>query len=456
MTTDAASPRRSAAWLVLLLAAALALRGAAAVRSEEGRNWDYTNFGNTAARAWFGEWDGLYASGGTIHGETALGAESGDRSMVYTGFPLTAYELWPIGAFWRKDQSGAWDSLQFFKLLCAACYAGGFLLLWPWFRDKAACCLAKPQALALYLATIVLFEPLWFTFRVGGQTTAFAFLGVAAFLRAQLARKEWLAAVALSFALLNKPFLAPGVLVFLVVGEWGLLARCALLGGGAGGLSLALFGVARHREWLSVLKSESARWTAPWSKNAAPISFLHDFFLGPGGIETGTLAAKPALIATADVAWQLVVVAGALWLAWRLRRAAQTVQAEKVAGSDKERGDAIREGVLLLALTLPLLFSTIVWPHYVALAFPVLAAGLLAWPRLDRKSRVLLLLAWIGSLRANWTLVGLLRDSPLASSRAGTVLLAGFATIGLTALALLLVIAARPLLGAAPARSPRP
>src|SRR5262245_31148857 len=145
--------RAISALLVLLLA----LRAVAAVVSSDGRYWDFTNFYNTGARVFHREFAGLYAPDGVIAGRPALGDPR--MPMVYTGFPLTALELAPIG--WLEPER----ALHAFKLLCLGCYALALALLFPAFRARLGANADARLALPLYLALALTFEPIWFTLR---------------------------------------------------------------------------------------------------------------------------------------------------------------------------------------------------------------------------------------------------------------------------------------------------
>jgi hypothetical protein len=410
---------------IAVLALLLALRAGCAIRSRDGIDWDFTNFHNTGARVFHGEWAALYQSGGTIAGRPALDA---GRNMVYTGFPITAFELAPIGAF--EPRLG----LAAFKLQCAVAYAAALWLLWPWFRARWPRRWPAGAALPAWLLIALLFEPFWITFTVGGQTTPLALLGVAVFLRAWRADRLWLAALGYGFAVLNKPFLGVGALVLVAAREWGLLARCAALGGASGLVSLACFGLERHLEWLRIVREESGRWAVPWSKNAAPLSLWNDFWLGAHGWPRDLIPADRGM-AIVHVAWKAVMAIGAI------------AGARAVVHGDASPAEK-RTRLALLALLLPLLFSTVVWPHYLALALPLLAAVLAAWPALSRGGRWLVAAAFLGLARACWPLVERLRECSSFERVAAIAAVALFSTLTLFALLLLFAREQRTLLSA--------
>jgi hypothetical protein len=247
----------------------LLIRVGASVVSSDGLHWDFSNFYSAGARIFHGEQHNLYVPGAPIAGKPPLGS----GRLNYTGFPLSAYLLAPFGAFPARQ------GLFFFKAACAMAFALGLLVLFRDFRRVVDPPWPIEKALSLYLLIVLLFEPFWFVFRVGGQTTAFGFLFLALFVHFYVEDRPWLSAIALALAILTKTFLAPAALVLFLARDWRFLARLAVCFLTAAALSWLLFGTGLHLEWLQTIRGQGSRWAIRWWNNASPISLLTDFWL---------------------------------------------------------------------------------------------------------------------------------------------------------------------------------
>jgi hypothetical protein len=354
----------------------VAVRAAFAVASDAGLGWDFVNFYNAGARAWHGQLGELYRTTAPIAGRPPLGP----ARFEYTGFPLTALLFAPLGALPPRA------ALLLFKVLCAAAFAGGLVRLFGWLAARDPFW-RTPRGVAAGLAAALVFEPLWLVFAVGGQSTAFAFLALAAFATAARGPASAPAGVWLALAALLKPALGVGALALLAARAWPALVAFGATLGALAAASLALVGVETHLEWLGMLRKEGVRWAVPPVNNASLMGLFGNFWLYLGGVRPGLAPPPPALLALQLAAKAALLAAGA-WLAGGAAR----------PGVPAATHHALLVGVAVL---LPLAFSSVVWPHYLAFV----AVPLAAWAPLARRRGALawaaLALVLLSTLRAN-------------------------------------------------------
>lgn len=374
--TDA---RRTAA--AGLLALAIIARVVANVASADGALWDFVNIYNTADRVWHHEWTNLYHSLSAINGHPPYGKPQ--RGFDYIGFPLSALLFGPLGAFRPRT------ALLAFKLFCAFCFGAGVAVLYRGFVAPAAGERPGAWTLPVVLASLLLFEPAWFLFAIGGQATAVAFLFLALFSRTYVAGNTWLAAACYCAAVLFKPFLAPGLLLVVPAGDWRLLRALVTCFAVAGLISLAAFGLQVHLEWLHMVQRWSTAWAENWWNNAAIFGVLAGFwkYLGDVRYWVTDRTIPPALLAI-KAAWTIVTVAA--FVVW-----ARVV---------RSRGPALvtdREELIVLPVLLPLVLSAMVWPHYLVFALVVAAVAVRHWRELPHGARALVLLLVLSGTHMN-------------------------------------------------------
>lgn len=353
--------KRTLDYLTAMVLGVITVRLGLCVLSDAGMNWDFVNFYNAAQRTFTGQLSELYATG-------RPGQEQPE--LQYVGFPVTAYVFAPLGAFSQRT------ALLIFKLICATCMASG---LWLLFR-RCVAPLSDPRKRSLvaflFTAGVLLAEPYWFTFTIGGQATAIGFLLLVAFTHLFAADRLWLAAAALVTAVAIKPFLVLMVPILFMGGQWRLLLRCAAFGLPLMALSVAVLGVDAHLEWFAILQQESStRWSARWWNNIAPIGIVANFwnylvFDHPHfGID-----APPAVFSTVKAIYQPLLLVTCAWLAYATARAS-TDEPFK------------RNQLVLLSLVFAVSFSVVVWPHYQQFLFVPLAPLLVKSFRMTHKVR---------------------------------------------------------------------
>lgn len=352
--------------LAQLLVLVLVVRAVLSVSVSSGLHWDFVNFFNAGSRVYVGDIESLYVSA-SVEGE--------QPELQYVGFPLTAYLLAPLGAF------EASISLRLFKLACALCLSIGLVALYRHLRSSFPRAWPPGAGAVLFACWVLAFEPFWFVFVVGGQTTPFGFMLLVLFVHLFVTGRLWPAAGCLALAILVKPFLALMGFVFLFSGRWGLLARLAVWGAAAAVLSVALLGWQPHVEWVEILLQESShRWSARWWNNASVTNYLANFWTyGTSPPREVGITAIPPAFQVLFPAYKAFALGLFGWLSVRVARADLTAPGRA-------------HSICVLAILFPMHFSTLVWPHYLEFLFVALAL-LLSQPFRSSKAVPLLFAA---------------------------------------------------------------
>lgn len=352
-----------------LIAAGLIAAGLAAligIAVPAGLRWDFGNFYDTGRRVAAGQIQDIYNPASAISGQPPHGR------MAFWGTPISAAFYVPFGLF-RPEVA-----LVLFKLVATAAFAAGLWILFDRTRQIAVGRGADPQRYAAaYIALVLLYQPFWTIYRVGGQTTPWVFLLLVLALGSYV-RARWLsAAVLLVLAVLIKPaFVFVPAFLALVSGRKFFLALAGVALA-ASLFSLALYGWPIHAQFLDLMRQGSSR-PSPWPYNSS-LYILADAFrsIGDSIPIPGTGGPVPGLIRIGLVA---CVAATILLLAGRSRRL---------------EGEAGRHVAYLLAISFCLLMLQVAWEHYLALLFIPLAFLLANWPGLGAaaKAHLLVILA---------------------------------------------------------------
>lgn len=350
-----------------LLIAALVILGtlaAVGILVPAGARWDFANFYDTGRRAAAGEMGDIYRPDSPIAGAAPQGG------MAFWGTPLSAWLYAPLALF------SAPAALVLFKLAGTIAFAAGLLLLYRQAVEETGIETAEARQVFAFvtLGLVVLYQPFWTIYRVGGQTTPFVFLLVMATSWAYLRERWFPAALALLFVILIKPgfVFIPALLFFL--GGRRLAAWLAGIGLTAAAASILLLGWPIHRQFLDILIAGS-RMPSPWFFNSS-LAILGDAFRpirdsGPIFSEGGHL---PGLI---GLGLRGLGAATIVWLAWRAHRLLPDSRARR--GLD-----------IFLAVSLSLLAAQVVWEHYLALLFIPLLLLVAQWRYWSRGARLLL------------------------------------------------------------------
>jgi Glycosyltransferase family 87 len=384
--------------LQLVLIALLATRTLLKIVSGAGMSWDFVNFYNAGRRIFEGQLSNLYAPPLPVAGEPA----AANGLLQYVGFPISALVFAPLGALPAR-----W-ALVALKAACAVCFGLGLVVIYQHCRERVGGIWRSDAALCIYLILILLFEPFWFVFAIGGQATPLAFLLLAVTMVAYTAGRFWPAAACLSVVILMKPAMALAGMIFVFAGAWPLLTRLTACLAAEATLSWMVFGWQRHLEWVQMVFQESRRWAVPWWNNSAILGAVANWWIYAGRAKFDPVSA-PAGFGQVQAVLRVLLVVQFFWMVRRARGPEWTPEGR-------------RQHQVLLALLFPLFFSTVVWPHYLAIAFIPLVVLAAHFSLLPRLGRLLLVAAFLSTIRTNLRVTAWLTDA-LPSDRLLRILL---------------------------------
>ena len=370
------------------LALALVFAGAAVV-VPAGLGWDFANFYDTGRRAARGLLGSIYSP------ETAIGSESPQGKMAFWGAPISAWFYAPLSVFRPKI------ALILLKLVGTIAYAGGLVLL---YRE------ARPTSernggtrawfSAAFLVLVLLYQPFWTMYRVGGQTTPIVFLLLVVGLWAYLRDRMVAVAVCMLFVVLMKPAFAFVPAFLVLFSGWRYFGALVAAFAITGLASVALFGWPLHAEFLDILRRGSGK-PSPWPFNSS-LYIIADAFR-PVANSVPVPRAGGWFPDALRIGLKILVLGTFVRLMVRSRRESWTQEQRRLFG-------------YLMAISFCLLISQVVWEHYLAVLFIPLAFLLAVLPSMDRAARVHLGVLVALAVLQNLVLVLFFRDHVLLTS----------------------------------------
>ncbi|HQR32084.1 MAG TPA: glycosyltransferase 87 family protein [Blastocatellia bacterium] len=386
--------------LALLLLGIVVLAAMAGVVIPAGIGWDFANFYDTGRRAAAGQIADLY------HADSLIAGAQPQGKLAFWGAPISAFFYVPLSLF-----SAEW-ALIVFKLQNVVAL---FAALWLLYQDNRRFAKASPveqwKFAALFAGLVLIYQPFWSIFRVGGQTTPTVFLLFTIALLNHTKEKFNISAACLVLALLIKPGFVFVLLPLCLVSGLRFLRSLAFASMAVGLVSVLLLGWDIHAEFLQVMLS-GMKNAYPWMYNSSLYVTAENLrLLAVPPVDIRLLAVPVMLVKLA-----MVLLFGGLY--WLSRKEIWSRLAQ-------------RHFDFLMAITFCLMFSQTVWEHYLAVLFIPLVY-LVAAVR-QHNSRVVILLAAIFALslfqnillvnvihsRVNFSsipelvVVGLVKSSPL-------------------------------------------
>lgn len=346
---------RSLARTAIALLAAGCLLG---IALPAGLGWDFANFYDTGRRVAAGQLADIYDA------STPIAGEAPSTKLDFYGAPISAFLYAPLAALPARA------ALIGFKLAGSAALWAALWLLYREGRERLA---GDSAAIARYAARFalaaLLFQPFWTIYRVGGQTTPFAFLLLTLGLLAHLRERVAWAALCFGVAVLIKPaFLISFGFLGLLSGP-RFIGASLLHGAWIAALSLALCGWPLHEAFLAKILA-SAGGVARWTSNSS-------LWIVPNEIAwrlAGAGATSVALPRWLVLPLQAVILGALGALGWWTRRADLPAPART-------------HHHWALALTFFLLFAQTAWEHYLAVLFLPIAFWLASWDDAPRAVR---------------------------------------------------------------------
>jgi hypothetical protein len=237
----------------------------------------------------------------------------------------------------------------------------------------------------VYLGICLFYEPFWFVFAVGGQATPLNLLLFVLFHRFYVQGRSAWAALFLSVGILIKPFFALTLVVFAFAREVRLLRDVGLLLCAEVALSIALLGLPLHIEWITVLRESASGLAEPWWNNSAIAGLIYTLWCAAQGAGLGPAGEAHGPVVAAIIALKALIAGFFFWLTRRLITHGAASQAS-------------RHQLVCLSILFALLFSSIVWPHYLAFLFLPLLFLLAVSKQLPGYGRTLVWLSLVSTL----------------------------------------------------------
>lgn len=342
-----------------------------------GLGWDFANFYDTGRRAAAWQISDLYKPESLINGETPQG------KLSFWGAPISALLYAPLSLF-----SAKW-ALVVFKLQNALVC---FVALWLLYRNNRRFDETKSpenwQFAALFAGLVLIYQPFWTIYRIGGQTTPTIFLLFTIALLCHTQAKFRISAGCIALALLIKPAFVFVLLPLCLVSGWRFVREIAVIFAVIGLFSIFLLGWNVHAEFLqTMMQGLTNAYT--WQYNSSLYVTAENLKL---------LAVEPVnlrLIGVLVAAVKLSVVFLFVWLFWKSR-------------NEKWPTAARRHFNFLMSVTFCLMISQTVWEHYLIVFFPLLAYLAANHRSFSIGARVLLAIVFVMSLGQNIVLVNLL------------------------------------------------
>lgn len=331
-------------WAMITLTMAIIVVG---LVTPWGLGLDFANFYDAGHKALVGQIADLYNQSVAIDGQEPLG------NMSFFSAPLTSYFFAPMAMLPPRT------ALFLFKLAGTAATVTGLLLLYRQLAPQVGEARhARAAYFAIFAGAVLLFQPFWTVYRVGGQSTPFVFLffvlALLHYCRGQTAQ----AALFYGLAVLIKPAFAPGAILLFLFSD-NRFRVSALVGGVlVAALSLAIFGPQLHLDFLDKIRGETRGLMDP-TLNSNPFSFVEPWLVDPVLYKSG--ADAPQLVRTVGAVLRLSAAAVLLWGLWADLRAPLDAAAR-------------RQRLFHASLFLPLILSPVVWAHYLVMVFPLIAA----------------------------------------------------------------------------------
>ena len=346
-----------------------------------GLGWDFANFYDAGRRVAAGQVEDLYNPRSLIAGQPPQGLTG------FFGAPLSALFYVPLAGF---DPRAA---LVLFKIQNVLAFAVTFIVL---FRFSRAFVpggrVEQLRFAALFVSLCLLFQPFWTIFRVGGQTTPTVLMLLAIGLTQHTQGRFWGSAIVVVIASLIKPALGPALLVLGAVSGWPFLWRLVATLAAAGCLSLALVGWPAHAAFLDLMQRSAGRAYA-WYFNSS-VYIVLDSMRQYGG--PATPAPVRLMLSIAIWTLRIAVVAGMLGLVYRSRR-------------ERWPAAARRHFAFTLAIVFFLLWSPIVWEHYLSLLFVPLIYVIAAQAHFSRQALAIVAAIFVTSIAQNLILINWVR-----------------------------------------------
>jgi hypothetical protein len=329
--------------LMLILSAGILL----GIALPAGSGWDFANFYDAGHKVLAGQLKDLYDATALIQGKPPQG------EMPYYGAPLTAALFAPLALLPPSV------ALVAFKIQNTVVLLVALWLLYRWtlpLAKKAG--LDSSRYRAIFLAAVLLFQPFWTIYRVGGQTTPTLFLGFVLALRCFTTGRMWAAALCMVTVIAIKPAFVFTLAILALFGGARFFAWTTAFGLALAAISVAFMGWGLHQAFLAHITENKV---FPWIYNSSLSVFADNLsrVIGPSSLlrMAGTLTR--------------LLAAGLVFAAML-------------------RGRKRPEWVFLMSVVIGVVLMPVVWEHYLSVLFIPIAYWLAKLPRLDQSAVALI------------------------------------------------------------------
>ncbi|MGR3762376.1 glycosyltransferase family 87 protein (plasmid) [Roseobacteraceae bacterium NS-SX3] len=325
--------------------AALSLHG---ILRRQGLHFDFANYYDTGRKVLLGQYGDLYNEFALIGGQPPFG------NMTFAAAPLSAFLYTPLALF------PPYVSAVLFKLAGTLCLYAGLILLYRHLARTLVAADQRPLFFAMFAVAAMIYMPFWTVYWVGGQTTPVLFLLMVLALRGRARGRSLGPAIALVAAAFMKPVLAPGGLFLLAVSDTRFRLALAAAIAVFTALSFAIFGTGPHLQLADMVLSKASPLQQP-EYNSNMFAWIEPLFSRasdytegrpvPGGIMILNLVLKTAAAAALAALYALLV-------------------------KSSPSQELHRQFAIMLGAFIALILAPVVWAHYLAFLFPLLAVAL--------------------------------------------------------------------------------
>ncbi len=311
-----------------------------------GEGWDFANFYDAGRRVLSGQINNLYNPQSLIGGDDPIG------STGFFGTPISAYLYIPLGCLSPKN------ALFIFKIQNTLFYFTALILLYlhnrRFVEDVPS---IQKRFVTIFAFLCLIYQPFWTVFRVGGQTTATAFLLLTLSLLFLTNSKLFLSTLFFATAVMIKPFLITGFIFFVIIAGKKLLRYSVAIFTLAGLLSIIVMGWGIQEKFL-ILMLEGANGSYTWFFNSSLYVIIENLKFA---IDPSPLVKRHVMVLDVlQIVIKIFVVVTFVFIICKSR-------------SQKWTDTGRRHFYFLMAISFCLLISQIVWEHYLTFLFIVLA-----------------------------------------------------------------------------------
>ena len=304
---------------------------------------DFANFYDAGRKAALGQFDTLYDPFALIGGADPFG------NMSFVSAPISSFAYIPL--------SGLEPVLAatIFKIIATASLFGALILLFLHLSQRFCDKDDRVKFFAIFSVCSLFYMPFWQIYWIGGQTTPMVLLLLLIALILYGKGQAALPAAVLVLAVAIKPFLAPGLVLLLILAETRLRLALVVIGSVVAAISVLAVGIEPHMAFVRKILSESDQLQAP-QLNSNMLSWIEPLFLSIADYET--LKSMPSGLKLMTIALRLLLVGVLIALYIRLRRASVP-------------GMAKRHFLFIIAIFTALIVTPVAWAHYLSFLFIV-------------------------------------------------------------------------------------